>query len=62
MWNLENRCEECRTRESSENINAEILEIMNDYDVAIEESRVSEGRSIRRQRCGEIKVKGEVTK
>ena len=41
MWNLENRCEECRTRDSSENTNAEHVENTNNVNVENEESRVS---------------------
>ena len=62
MWNLENRCEEHVTRDSSENMNAENVEITNDTNVEIEESRVSERRSVRRQRCSEIKIRGGVMK
>ena len=54
MWNLENMCKECRTRESSENANEENVEIMNNVDVEIKESKVRERTSVRRQRCGEI--------
>ena len=62
VWNLRNRCEECRTRESSENKNEENAEITNHVNVEIEESRVSEERNVRRQKCGEVEVKGGVTK
>ena len=62
MWNLENRCEEYRARDSSENMDAEHVEITNNVNIEIEESRVSERRSVKRQRCGEIKVKGGVVK
>ena len=61
MWNAGNRCEECRRRESSDDGNEEYVEIANDINVSIEENRVNEVRCSRRQRCGEIKVKGGVT-
>ena len=48
ICNLANRCEECRIRDSSENINTEKVEITNDVNVEIEESKISERRIIRR--------------
>ena len=60
-WNLGNTCKECRRRKISENIKVENIEIMNNVNVEIEESRVRERRSVRKQRRGEIKVKGGVT-
>ena len=62
IWNLGNRREQCRTRESSENINKENAEITKNINVEIEEIRVSEGRIVIKQRCREIKVKSGVKK
>ena len=61
MWNVVNRCEECRIRESSDDVNEENEEIGNEVNIVRRENRSVEVRSRRRQRCGEIKVKGGVT-
>ena len=61
MWNVVNRCEECRIRESSDDVNEENEEIGNIVNIVRRENRSVEVRSRRRQRCGEIKVEGGVT-
>ena len=62
MQNVANRCKDCGIRESSNNENEENEEIVNEVEGTSGENRVSEVRSSTIHRCGEIKVKGGVTK
>ena len=59
MFNVENRREECVSSAISNNENEEIV---NEVEGTSGENRVSEVRSSTIHRCGEIKVKGGVTK
>ena len=48
MWNVGSRREEYRTREIIDDANKENTEIASNVNIAIEENRVSEVRSIKR--------------
>ena len=62
MWNVVNMCEEFRSDAISNNENEENEEIVNAVEDISAENSESAVRSSRRQRRGEIMVKGGVTK
>lgn len=59
MWNVSHACEECRSRESIDNENEEMV---NGVKGVSGENWVNEEIITRKKRCEQIEVKGRVTK